>query len=256
MSLEEALVLDGIFYAQGAVSILEGVYMKALPARVCGLFGRNGSGKSTILKVAAGQIRASSGTTIIDGLHFVEPARYARFQKIAYLPQDSMLPERHKVENLIHAFPQSVHRALENPVLNKLRTQRIGQLSGGERRYLELQIVLNLGRRYVLLDEPFTGIAPLLVEQMVCEIAGAAESGVGIVIADHDYRSFLPIVHDAYIVRNKQCRRLRAGVQLASDLENNGYLRPADPSVVPLLASGPQSQVSANHVFPGIGDSG
>lgn len=250
MSLEEALVLDNIFYAHGAVSILEGVYMKALPARVCGLFGRGGSGKSTILKVAAGQIRALSGATIIDGRRFMEPSRYARFQRIAYLPQDPMLPDHYKVGSLVHAFPESVHRALENPVLSKLKTQRVGQLSGGERRYLELQIVLNLGRRYVLLDEPFTGIAPLLVEQMVCAIEGAAESGVGIVIADHDYRSLLQIVQDAYIVRNKQCRAIKAGAELARNLESNGYLCPGGSSVVSLAASGRQLQVISAHGSP------
>ena len=135
-----------------------------------------------------------------------------------------MLPERWKVGKLVHAFPKSVHSVLCEPVLEKLSSQRIGQLSGGERRYLELQIILNLGRKYVLLDEPFTGISPILVEQMVRAIEVAAKSGIGIVIADHDYRSLLPIVHDAYFVSNKQCRRINAGVQLAQDLERNGYL--------------------------------
>ena len=104
---DQALVLDTIFYEAPALPILQGAYLRVEPGQICGLFGRNGTGKTTLLKVAAGQIRPASGLVIIDGERFAAPQRRRRFAKLAYLPQTPMLPPDMRVETLIRSFPNA-----------------------------------------------------------------------------------------------------------------------------------------------------
>jgi lipopolysaccharide export system ATP-binding protein len=149
-----AFVVDGVFYRVPEQSILQGVYLKMQPSQICGLFGLNGSGKSTVLRVAAGQLQPSSGLTIIDGTRFHKPSRRRRFQHIAYLPQDSMLPGDLRVRSLLKTLPDRGRALHTDSIVEPLLDQRVEELSGGERRYLATRFVLRLGRPYVLLDSP------------------------------------------------------------------------------------------------------
>ena len=220
---EHALVLDAIFYEVPALRILQGAYLKVEPGQICGLFGRNGSGKTTLLKVAAGQIRPASGLVIIDGERFAAPQRRRRFEKLAYLPQTSMLPPDMRAATLIRTFPHATD-LLDDTLLAPLLSQRVDQLSGGERRYLELRLVLSLGRRYVLLDEPFTGIAPRIIDRMGKVIAEAAAQGAGILATDHYHHYMLPLVSDAYLMIHKQCQHLDGDADLRAQLATYGYM--------------------------------
>jgi len=220
---DQALVLDAIFYEVPALRILQGAYLKVEPGQICGLFGRNGSGKTTLLKVAAGQIRPASGLVIVDGERFATPQRHRRFAKLAYLPQKPMLPPEMRVAALIRTFPDATV-LLDDDLLGPLRAQRVDQLSGGERRYLELRLVLSLGRRYVLLDEPFTGIAPRVIDRMGEAIVEAAAQGTGILATDHYHHYMLPLVSDAYLMIHKQCKRLDGDADLRTQLAQYGYL--------------------------------
>ncbi|MFQ5572408.1 MAG: ATP-binding cassette domain-containing protein [Rhodothermales bacterium] len=223
--LERALVLDAIFYEVPALRILQGAYLKVQRGQICGLFGRNGSGKTTLLKIATGQMRPSSGIVIIDGERFAKPQRQRRFEKIAYLPQTPMLPKGMLVETLIRAFPAASRHLLRDDLLAPFRRYRIDQLSGGQRRYLELKLVLSLGRSYVLLDEPFTGIEPLIIDRMTEAIREAAAQGSGILATDHYHHYMLPIADDAYLMIHKQCKHLDGRAELRAQLHAYGYLR-------------------------------
>ena len=217
------LVLDSIFYEVPGLRILQGVYLKVEPGRICGLFGRNGCGKSTLLKVGAGQVKPSSGLVIIDGVRFHKKSLQRRFEKIAYLPQDAMLPGDRKVERLIAAFPDASHLKEDN-VLERLLSNRVGEISGGERCYLEIQLLLSLRRSYVLLDEPFTGVEPQLVDHLARLLTKAAGRGVGFLITDHYHQYTLPLVDDAYVMVEKQCRRLARDRDMRVQLEEYNYL--------------------------------
>ena len=177
MDDDAALILDGIFYRVPALDILKGVHLKAQPGAVTGLFGRNGSGKTTLLKVAAGQIQPNSGLTIIDGDRLHKRSKWTRFAKVAYLPQESMLPSdvtgRTLVQSASLSSPQIPDR------LSSALDQKVRTLSGGERRLLEVAIILGLERDYVLLDEPFTGVEPILIDAIGRRIEQAAAEGTG-----------------------------------------------------------------------------
>lgn len=221
---ENQLVLDSIFYRVPALNILQGAYLKVNVGSVCALFGRNGSGKSTLLKVAAGQIQPDSGLVIIDGKRFYKKDNRRRFLDIAYLPQTSMLPGDMKVRTLIKSFGNAGH-LLNDTLLQKKTGQAISSLSGGELRYLELSLLLSLNRKYVLLDEPFTGIEPNIIERLCAMISGAAAEGKGVLVTDHYYQYLVEIADDAYLMMNKQCRHLDGEGSIAEQLAMSGYIR-------------------------------
>ena len=217
-----ALVLDGVFYRVPSLDILKGVYLKVEAGTVCGLFGRNGSGKTTLLKVAAGQICPSSGLTIIDGERLHKPSKWRRFSKIAYLPQETMLPPDVKVRTVLRSVGMRMSDVRER--LASLYDQEVRELSEGEKRLVEVEIVLNLDRDYILLDEPFTGVEPLLVDEMCTQIQKAAECGKGILVTDHYHQYVAPISETAYLMWQKQSYRLQVEYSIENKLEEIGYL--------------------------------
>jgi len=190
MDERNALVVDGVFYRVPSLDILKGVHLKARAGAITGLFGRNGSGKTTLLKIASGQIRPNSGLTIIDGNRLHKPSKRERFAKIAYLPQASMLPADVTVQTLVRSAGLSSARVPDR--LSSRMDQRVRTLSGGERRLLEVALVLGLERDYVLLDEPFTGVEPILIDAIAAQIERAAAQGTGLLITDHYHRRHAP----------------------------------------------------------------
>ena len=220
---EAGLILDGIFYQVPTLRILQGAYLRVAPGSICALFGRNGSGKSTLLKVAAGQIEADTGIVIVDGVRLYKKLIRKRFAKIAYLPQDSMLPGDIKVKGLVKSF-SIAKDVLKDPVIKPIQHQRVGNLSVGQRRYLEVSLLLSLGRPYMLLDEPFTGIEPLMIDHISSLIANAAQEGTGILVTDHYYQYLLDIAEDAYVMVNKRCKHLDGQKSLEIQLQELGYM--------------------------------
>ena len=220
---ESGLILDGIFYSVPGLRILQGIYLKVKPGAICALFGRNGCGKTTLMKVAAGQIRPNSGLVIIDGKRFYKRSLSQRYNHIAYLSQESMLPANKTVDSLINVFVKARYLK-EDSILSPLLHERFENLSGGERRYLEVQLLLSLQRPYVLLDEPFTGIEPLIIDRISELLREAASQGRGILITDHYHQYILPLANQAYIMERKQCRRLELEAGIEAELQTYGYL--------------------------------
>ena len=227
MNEADALIVDGVFYRVPALDILKGVHLKARAGAVTGLFGRNGSGKTTLLKVAAGQIQPNSGLTIIDGDRLHKQSKWTRFAKIAYLPQESMLPSDVTGQTLVRSAglsPDQVPDRLSSSLNRPVRT-----LSGGERRLLEVALVLGLDRDYVLLDEPFTGVEPILIDASGDRIERAAARGTGILLTDHYHQHVTPLADAAYVLWQKQCYPLDGDASLHDQLVQMGYLRDDAP---------------------------
>ncbi len=243
MNDPRALVLDGVFYRVSATDILKGVYLKVPAGTICGLFGRNGSGKTTLLKVASGQLKANSGITIIDGERLHEQSRRRRFSSVAYLPQESMLPPDITVTALLQGsglHPEQVHERVQSA-----RDQRVRTLSSGERRLLEIEIVLGLDRDYVLLDEPFTGTEPLLIDEISQRIEQVAARGVGVLVTDHYHQHVTPLADQAYVLWQKQCYRLEDNAPIEEQLDDLGYIRSSSAAD---RSTGPDDTPARDHV--------
>jgi lipopolysaccharide export system ATP-binding protein len=226
MDDDSALILDGIFYRVPSLDILKGVYLNARAGAVTGLFGRNGSGKTTLLKIAGGQIQPNSGLTIIDGTRLHKPSKRTRYAKIAYLPQASMLPADVPVRTVVRSADLSSSQVPDR--LSSRMDQRVRTLSGGERRLLEVAIVLGLERDYVLLDEPFTGVEPILIDAIGTRIERAAAQGTGVLVTDHYHQHVTPLADEAYVLWQKQCDRLDGDAPIRDQLVQMGYLSETD----------------------------
>jgi len=217
-----ALILDSIFFRVPELNILQGAYLKAETGQVTAIIGRNGSGKSTLLKIAAGQIKASAGITIIDGERIHNKSLNRRFQKIGYLPQETMLPPDITVKRLINSLAES-DILTEDPLIQKIYHQKTIQLSGGEKRYLETVILFHFNRKYILLDEPFTGVEPSIIDLLIDRIRKEANSGKGILLTDHMHRYISIVADKGYLIHNKQCYDL--GGDFTKELKEMGYHR-------------------------------
>jgi ABC-type multidrug transport system ATPase subunit len=212
------LAADSITCRLGDRFALSDVYLRIETGEIVGLVGRNGSGKTTLLRLLLGHSGRGLGVVKVDSI-FVPPSQ--RWRHIAFLPQQSFLPRDCTVRQAGRLFlgPQSESVLRADARTLDLLQRRIGDLSSGERRYVEFLLVLGLNRSFVFLDEPFSQIEPLYVELMSQALRRRKESAF--LVTDHNYRS----------VRDVSTRLLSlAGGRLAAvgstdqELREAGYL--------------------------------
>lgn len=133
-----------------------------------------------------------------------------------------MLPSGMSVKAVCKSFPADKEKRMD-PFLKKIISRNISDLSNGERRYLEVTLLFFLDRDYFLLDEPFTGIEPLIIELLIKKISKKAEAGSGILITDHYYHYLLEVADQGYLMQRKQCYDLEN--DLKSKLKSAGYIK-------------------------------
>ncbi|MCD6521792.1 LPS export ABC transporter ATP-binding protein [Candidatus Calescamantes bacterium] len=194
----------------GRRKIIKGINVMVRGGEVVGLLGPNGAGKTTTFHILAGLIFPDEGEVFLDGENLTHLPLYVRARKgIGYLPQEHTLFEELNVyENLIvvaEFYPfilksGKIEEILETLNLARLSTQKASSLSGGEKRRLEIARLLLLSPRFLLLDEPFTGIDPRGVEEIKEVIKGLKEKGIGILLTDHNIRDTLEITDRAYLI--------------------------------------------------------
>tara|TARA_R110001632_G_scaffold148976_3_gene266247 strand:- start:442 stop:1104 length:663 start_codon:yes stop_codon:yes gene_type:complete len=186
-----------LYYARkryGRKEILTQVSFELAQGEILGLFGRNGSGKSTLLKILFGTLKANAIDLRLNGIP-LPPKKNIEAQHIGYLPQENFLPRHMKVRDVIPLFytdgdeQDNIFRA---PFIEKIAAQKIGTLSMGQKRYLELLLVAHLPHPFLLLDEPFSMIEPLYKE-VIQEFLLSLKAKKGILLTDHYYTDVLKI---------------------------------------------------------------
>jgi lipopolysaccharide export system ATP-binding protein len=222
--MSRELRFDSIFYTVNQLRILQGVYIEVDAGSICGIFGRNGSGKSTLLKIGAGALSPTSGTVFLNGQAFCTPSKRQRYRHLAYLSQATCAPHDMQVSALLRAFPRRARLLAHDTRLATCLNQSVGALSGGECRLLELILILALERPFVLLDEPFSGIDPLIIEEMAKLLTAQRKRGTGIVLTDHYYRAVMPLLDTAYLFQSGQAVSLDVTQDLEGSLRKRGYL--------------------------------
>ena len=172
--------------------LLSDVYFKCQTGEVIGLLGRNGSGKSTLLKIIFGIIEAEYRFVRINGVKKDKTSDLIR--DISYLGQDDFIPPRLQVkETIAMAIPKSECVAfLNDEFIAAIADKKINQLSGGELRYLEIKLILCNRSKFALLDEPYNGLSPIMI-QKVNEMILAEKSRKGIIMTDHNYSNIITI---------------------------------------------------------------
>lgn len=186
------LHVDSIIKSFNNKQVLTNIYISCKKGEIIGLLGRNGSGKSTLLKIIFGALPATSkfvkiGDTIINGLS-------DGHSLINYLPQNSFLPNHIKIKTVIELFcnKENAHLISANKLIKPMLNKKSKQLSGGEKRLLEIFLIVHSNSVYTLIDEPFNGIAPIHIES-IKEMIKKQSKHKGFIITDHDYRDILDI---------------------------------------------------------------
>ncbi|MGA0557117.1 ATP-binding cassette domain-containing protein [Larkinella sp. VNQ87] len=214
------LEADGIWLQFGERKILQSVYVRIQAGQITGLLGRNGCGKSCLLKSIMGLMPVETRSVRVDG-HYVEKP-YQQPGLIRYLPQHPFVPPSLTIRTAFEWYGVDMNELFgEYPTLEKLKNRRMSQLSGGEKRLAEMLLILKSDSAFVLLDEPFSQLMPVQIEQLQATIRQEARRK-GILVSDHRYRSVLDLSDTVYFL-NAGGRTIRLADPM-QNLRDMGYI--------------------------------
>ena len=192
--------------------VVKGISVRVDQGSVVGLLGPNGAGKTTTFYMIVGLVSPDSGNVKIDGMDVTRMPMYRRSGfGIGYLPQEPSVFRKLTVEDNLLAMLETTaltrterrektESLMEEFRISHVRKRRGIELSGGERRRVEIARALVTDPNFLLLDEPFTGIDPISLGELQDMIGYLAKRGIGVLITDHNVRETLAIVDHAYIV--------------------------------------------------------
>lgn len=210
-------------------TVVNDVSISVQQGEVVGLLGPNGAGKTTTFYMIVGMIKPNGGRVFLDNIEITNEPMYKRAKRgIGYLPQEASIFRGLTVEDNIMAILQMLDISQQErkerleKLLNELGIHHVRktlgfQLSGGERRRTEIARALATNPKFILLDEPFAGIDPIAVEDIMNIVANLKHKGIGILITDHNVHETLSIVDRAYILINGKIFKEGSAHDLAED---------------------------------------
>lgn len=205
--------------------------VKVSKGEIVGLLGPNGAGKTTTFYMITGMIKPESGKVFLDETEITKIPMYKRARLgIGYLPQEASIFRRLTVEeNLLAVLEmtklsvkeqkEKCEKLLEELSIAHIRKSMGFQLSGGERRRTEIARALATDPSFILLDEPFAGVDPIAVEDIMNIVANLKNRGIGVLITDHNVHETLSIVDNAYILISGVIFKQGNALDLANDEE-------------------------------------
>ncbi|OGU82074.1 MAG: LPS export ABC transporter ATP-binding protein [Stygiobacter sp. RIFOXYC12_FULL_38_8] len=210
-------------------TVVNKVSVQVQQGEVVGLLGPNGAGKTTTFYMIVGMIKPNDGKVFLDESNITHEPMYQRAKMgVGYLPQEASVFRRLSVEDNVMAVLEMTKLSAEERIqkqeklldelgLVNVRKTLGFQLSGGERRRCEIARALATDPKFILLDEPFAGVDPIAVEDIMTIVANLKHKGIGILITDHNVHETLSIVDRAYILINGQIFKEGTANQLAED---------------------------------------
>jgi lipopolysaccharide export system ATP-binding protein len=226
---DASLATRGLCKRYGERTVVDGVALEVHRGEVVGLLGPNGAGKTTTFNMIVGGVRPDGGQVLLGDRDISALPMYRRARLgVVYLPQEPSIFRRLTVAENVLAILETVEpdgarrrdrlEALlsELGIVDKAR-QRGDSLSGGERRRVEVARALVLDPKFLLLDEPFTGIDPIAVIEIQKLVEQLKLRGIGIVITEHKVREALAICDRAYILQAGQIIREGTPAEIAAD---------------------------------------
>lgn len=216
--MKHVLEFDSLELWYQTRSILSGVYMKCKVGEVIGLLGRNGSGKSSLMKIVFGALKGNHQSIRINGEQL--PANYLHKRLIGYLPQENLIPSFISIRKAFRLFGINEEELIvEFPELGDFLDFTPKQLSGGYQRIIEALLILKSKALFCILDEPFSGLAPVHTEKLK-QIINTEKTKKGIIITDHMYRHVISIADRLYLLSNG----MTYSITNAEDLIARGYI--------------------------------
>ncbi len=193
-------------------TVVADVNLRVGPGEIVGLLGPNGAGKTTTFYMVVGLIRPDGGRIEFEGKDIARQPMYKRARMgLGYLPQEPSVFRKLSVEDNVMAILETLdldrdernerlEKLLRDLGLEDVRRQKAFTLSGGERRKLEITRALVTNPALIMLDEPFSGVDPLAVDEIQKIVIGLRDRGLGILITDHNVRETLAVVDRAYLL--------------------------------------------------------
>lgn len=228
---ESVLSATGLVKRYGEKTAVQGIDLEVRSSEVVGLLGPNGAGKTTTFNMMAGSVRPTKGQVFLDDEDITELPMYRRARMgITYLPQESSIFRKLSVADNVGAILETVepNRKRRKERLAELLTElglterasrKGADLSGGERRRVEITRALVLDPQFMMLDEPFAGVDPIAVIDIQKIIQQLKDRGIGVIITDHNVRETLSICDRAYIIKDGAILRLGTPAEIAEDPE-------------------------------------
>ena len=188
------------------------VELEVNKGEIVGLLGPNGAGKTTTFYMITGMIKPTEGSIFLDEMDITKKAMYQRSRfGIGYLPQDESIFRKLTVEDNLRLVLEmssfskeeqknKIDQLLSDLSIEHIRNSNGGNLSGGERRRVEIARTLAMDPDFILLDEPFAGVDPIAVLDIKEIIRYLVKQNIGVIITDHNVRETLDICNRAYIV--------------------------------------------------------
>ena len=199
-------------------SILNGIYLKAETGMTTGVLGSNGCGKSCLLNIVFGNLKPKYSLVRINNSPILKELYKTKL--VSYLPQHHFIPNRMKIKTAFKLFQVDW-----NPFIKKFETFHpyknfyFKKLSGGERRVVEIYLILKCSRKIILLDEPFSHVAPLYI-QKIKDLIEEEKHKKAIIITDHMYEHMIAVSDTIYLLKNG-CTKL---IDNPKELEDYKYL--------------------------------
>lgn len=212
-------------------TVVQDVSVNVHQGEVVGLLGPNGAGKTTTFYMIVGMIVPNGGMVYLDDRDITGVAMYRRARMgIGYLPQEASIFRKMTVEENLLAvlqlldLPRDEQRSrcrnlMAEFSISHLAANKGYTLSGGERRRTEIARALATNPKFILLDEPFAGIDPIAVEEIMKIVAGLKERGIGVLVTDHNVHETLSITDRAYLLFEGRILMSGTSEALANDPE-------------------------------------
>lgn len=211
--------------------VVNDVSLNVNRGEIVGLLGPNGAGKTTSFYMVVGLVSPDSGEVLLNGKEVTHTPMFQRARMgVSYLPQEASVFRKLTVEENLMAILQTLrltsrerrekmNRLVEQMGLTTVRHSKGYVLSGGERRRVEIARSLAIDPAFLLLDEPFSGIDPIQVLELQRIILDLKQSGIGILVTDHNVRETLSVTDRAYIINEGKIFRTGTPDELARDAE-------------------------------------
>jgi len=213
------LEFDSLYLEFGLNRVLSSIHMKCSTGQLIGLLGRNGSGKSCLMRIVLGTMKAESSSVRFNGKALL--GDYVKQKIIAYLPQDNLLPSFVTFSQAVELYQVDYFKIEKQfPEVKSFLKQKSSAVSGGQRRFFEALLLIYSPHPFCIMDEPFSGLMPIHVERLM-SILLEEKRNKGFIITDHLHRSIRLVSDDLYVLANGRTYKINSEEQLLE----LGYLK-------------------------------
>ncbi|KAB2916665.1 MAG: ATP-binding cassette domain-containing protein [Hyphomicrobiaceae bacterium] len=205
------LAIDNLTVHIQRAEILRGIRLRIPSGEVAGLIGRNGAGKTTLMRAVMGLLPIAQGSIVLDDAELVSRPAHARARlAVGYMPEDRRLVPTFTVEENV-MLPVVATRGRPDPErlrwvyglmpeVQQFASRKALQLSGGQQKLVALARALMCGRKLLLLDEPFEGVAPALAQRLVEVIGRLRGGGVTVLLSESDYTHSVDLLDHLFVI--------------------------------------------------------